>query len=320
MSTKSKDNILWIDLIKVFSTFLIVLQHSISRSFMTLPLDSLEWKVTNFIFMISRMGVPIFVMCSGIGMLARERSIKEIWQKSIFGLVKVYVGWMAVFGIWDVIRIWINGEHATVRVMVNAFIKAILFGRYHTWFLWMLIGLYAITPFLYLIVQKREYLSYFLLLSVLFSLILPIISRFEQLSRLQEVIDSVHMQFVVGYSLYFLVGYYIYHCMDDKWEKYVEIIFALTAVLACGLSIFVSGRTGAANQEAYDLFSPCGFLLACCLLISFKKYIGEKKESRLLNQAAKIQKYGIAVYLIHVMFVELWISGGEWQQTCFGRC
>lgn len=105
----AKKNFLWIDIIKVFSTFLIVMQHSISASYTTFPVESPEWKIMNLIFMFSRMGVPIFFMCSGAGMLGRERSIKEVWCRNIFSLLKVYVGWMAVFGIKDVILIWIQG-------------------------------------------------------------------------------------------------------------------------------------------------------------------------------------------------------------------
>lgn len=306
---KISRNLLWMDVIKVFSTFLIVMQHSISYSFTTLPVSGYEWKILNFIFMISRMGVPIFIMCSGAGMLSRERTIKEIWCKNISGLLKVYVGWMAVLGVWDVIQIGIRGENADLRVMVNAFIKCILFGKYHTWFIFTLLGLYVITPLIYRVVQQKEYLFYYLLLSIVFTIILPLFSGVEQLDRLMAVADSINMHFVVGYSLYFAAGYFICRCMDHRWEKYAEIAFVLSVVTAYVPSVFMSLKAGSANQEAYGLFSPSGFIMSVSLMVLFKKYIGEERASGFVNGIAALQKYGIAIYLFHTVFVEIWAKG-----------
>lgn len=298
--------LLWIDLIMVFATFPIVIQHSISYSFTTLSVGSLEWKIINFVFMISRTGVPIFVMCSGAGMLARERGIREIWQRSIAGLLKVYIGWMIIFGIKDVLQIWINGENATPRIMINVFLKCILFGKYHTWFIFMLLGLYAITPLLYGIARKKELLRYFLLLSVIFTLILPMVSAAGQFSRINSVIESVYMQFVVGYTLYYLSGYFICYYMEQKWEKYAEILFVISAAAGLFISIWMSERAGCVDQEAYTIFSVCGYLMSVSLMMLFKKYCGAERKSVIINKAASLQKYGIAVYLIHVLFVEMW--------------
>lgn len=311
MGTDAKKRLLWMDIIKVFSTFLVVLQHCISNSYTTFPVNSREWMIINFVFMISRMGVPVFIMCSGAGILAEEHSVKEIWHRNILSLLKVYIGWMAVFGIMDVCRIWLQGENANLRVMVNAFLKCILFGKYHTWFVFTLMGLYVITPFLYMIVQKKEYIFYFLALSVVFTVILPMFSGVEWLNRLLAVTDSINMHFVVGYSLYFVAGYFISMYMNRRWEKCAETAFIITAVIAYTWSISASLKTGTANQEAYGLFSPCGFVISTTLTILFKKYCGEESKSKILNKIAALQKYGIAVYLVHVIFVEIWakVSG-----------
>lgn len=304
----TKKNLLWVDIIKVFSTFLIVVQHSISASYTTFPVEGIEWKVINFVFMFSRMGVPIFFMCSGMGMLARERSIKEVWHRNIFSLIKVYIAWMAFFGIRDMILISAQGENASVRVMTNAFLKCILFGKYHTWFIFTLLGLYAVTPLLYLIVQEKAHLSYFLILSIIFTIILPMLSVTAGGSdkRLLTVIDSINMHFVVGYSLYFLMGYFIAAHINHNWERFAELVFVLSAFCAFTLSVSVSADIGLADQDAYGLFSPCGFLMNTSLIVLFKKYIGDERKSWFLNKMASLQKYGIAVYMIHVIFVEMW--------------
>lgn len=306
---KDGKRFLWIDVIKVFSTFLIVLQHSISDSFTSLPVSGPEWKLLNGIFMISRMGVPVFFLCSGAGMLAREHTVREIWRKQIPGLLKVYIGWMAILGIRDAVQIGIAGENAGLRVMINAFLKCILFGKYHTWFIFTLLGLYAVTPLMYRIAEKRELLSYFLVLSILFTVVLPLFSKIEWLGRLMAVVESVNMQFVTGYSLYFLAGYYICRYLDRRWEKYAGLAFIASAAAAYVWSLSASLRAGGADHEAYGLFSPCGFIMSVSLMVLFKKYVGAQSASGLLNGAAGLQKYGIAVYLLHIVFVEAWTKG-----------
>ena len=309
MCMDAKKKVLWMDVIKVFATLLIVIQHSISSSYTTLQIDSYEWRIINFIFMISRMGVPIFIMCSGAGMLAREHSVKEIWQKNILLLMKVYIGWMAVLGIRDVVQIWIQGENANLRVMINAFIKCILFGKYHTWFIFTLLGLYAITPLLHSIAQNKEYLCYFLVLSIIFTVILPMFAGVDWLKRLLEVTDSINMHFVVGYSLYFLTGYFIHTYINRSWERFAEAIFIISVTIAFVLSISMSVKTGGANQEAYGLFTPCGFLMSTSLMLLFKKHISDEKDFVTVNKIAALQKYGIAIYLMHIIFVEMWAKG-----------
>ena len=71
--------LIYIDIIKIFSAFLIVMQHSIALEWAEHinPCD-MKWQVINLVFIISRMGVPLFFMCSGATMFLRKHSIKEI--------------------------------------------------------------------------------------------------------------------------------------------------------------------------------------------------------------------------------------------------
>ena len=44
-------------------------------------------------------------------------------------------------------------------------------------------------------------------------------------------------------------------------------------------------------------------------MLLFKKYVSDEKDLIILNQIAALQKYGIAIYLMHVIFVEIWAKG-----------
>lgn len=114
---------------------------------------------------------------------------------------------MLVFGVRDGISL-IQGGYG-IRTVLNALIKDIVFGEYHTWFIMTLIGLYLITPLLYEIVRNEKLMQYFLLLSILFTVILPFIGKLDNSGRLHTALETFNMRFVVGYVMYYVLGYYL---------------------------------------------------------------------------------------------------------------
>lgn len=308
----NKERKLWIDCIKVFSTFLIVMQHSIAYEWVKL-IDTPEgtWRMINFVFMLSKAGVPIFIMCSGIGMLRKEKSIKEIFFKNMIGIIKIYVCWMLLYGICDVYSLFCDNL-ATFRTVINAMIKNVIFGEYHTWFVMTLLALYLITPFLYLIVQSKTMTQYFLFLSFVFTIVLPYAERYEFLSRFYKVITDANMKFVVGYSLYFVLGYYLARIRLTKKRKGAIIIgFAFCSMLAYLLSSSKALYYGAECQNVFTEFSILGFGICVGMLLIFRMIFEDNKlcvEKR--EQEKKMHKFitdmsycGIGIYLLHPIFL-----------------
>ena len=77
-----------IDVLRVISSFFVIVQHSISPEWTRLGAElpaSAEWRIMNAVFMIARMSVPVFFMASGAVMLCREQKIKHIWTHNIAG-------------------------------------------------------------------------------------------------------------------------------------------------------------------------------------------------------------------------------------------
>ena len=290
----------WIDMLKIVAAFLVVLQHSISEIWTSLSPDTLTWQITNFLFILSRSAVPVFFMCSGAGMLCKSRTISDVFHKNIFQLIKLYTAWMLVYGFVASISL-INEGLASFSTIRNAFIKKILFGEYFTWFIVALIGLYLITPFLSVIVQNKHLLQYFLVLSVLFTVIIPLTGYFPSLNRLTENINNFHMHFVVGYVMYYVLGYYISRA---NWKKQYTIITIFVLGVSC-LTAFLfsclySSQKGTASQEIYGEFAPLGLLInvsVFALFKAFSKYISSNKISK------RLVRYGIGIYFIHPLFL-----------------
>ena len=78
------------------------------------------------------------------------------------------------------------------------------------WFLFMIVGLYMVIPFLRLIVKDNSLMKYFLILAFIFAIVIPEIISVTGIvndkysSFMQGIIDKVSLNFVLGYTIYFI--------------------------------------------------------------------------------------------------------------------
>ena len=289
----------WIDLTKVIATFMVLFQHSSSALWTGIQPETYFWKMIHFPFILSRIAVLLFFMCSGSLMLSRERSIGVILKRNVIHLLKVYFFWMVIYGFFEVVSLYKEGL-ANLRVCINAVVKSILFGQYHTWFIFALISLYLITPFLYYIVQDKKRMEYFLVISFVFTIMIPLLRSLEILQRFSDNLDNFHMYFVYGYILYYVLGYYI---SQMKWKKQYTIfsfmVFVISYGSSCILTLYDSLRSKAASQEIFGEFSVFAFLTT----VSFFGIIRSLENIRFPTILAKINALGFGIYLIHPLFL-----------------
>ncbi len=305
--TNHQTKLFWINCIKVFATLLVVMQHSISYEWVRLlKTGGSSWNIINLVFMLTKIGVPVFIMCSGMGMLQKKRSIKSIYLNNSKKLILLYVAWMLVFGVVDMYDL-IASELATPGTIINVFLKAVLFGKYHTWFIITLLGLYAITPLLYEIAKNKVLLKYFLLLSIIFTIILPYAGKIEALSRVNTVIQNANMHFVLGYSLYFMMGYYLSSVELNKTRKLITcLIFIFSATAALVLSCHQRASIEADCQTIYNEFSLLGFFMNTSFFLLFRILFEAAKPASVMEQViAILSTCGIGIYLFHPLILFL---------------
>ncbi|MBR3606844.1 MAG: acyltransferase [Lachnospiraceae bacterium] len=290
----------WMDCIKIIATFLIMVNHGVSHVWTSHPIDTFTWKIIHMFFLMSRIAVPLFFICSGAGMLRKEHSISQIFIKNIFRLLKIYVAWMLVYGAIDCISLF--PKHlASPRTCINAFVKSIIFGQYHTWFILTLLSLYLITPFLFQITRTRESMNYFLILSFIFTILFPWIRSLSIFSRLTETLDNFNMNFVCGYTLYYVAGHYI---CTIPWKKVYSQIAAIIFFISFGITYVSSMNLSITSNVPYqDSFMELSPLMTIISLSAFCIFRGldEQLKSRIIKP---LITYGFALYLMHPLFLQ----------------
>ena len=323
-TTTSKKWVSYFDVLRVLAALAVVFIHVSCKGWVREKVGSSEWWASNFWDGVMRWAVPIFVMISGALMLNPEKkfSIKKLYSKNILRIV-------IAFSIWSIIYILFD-----MFVMKKGFIgfvdvvKKFFAGAYHMWFLYMLIGLYVVTPILRIIVKHRTAMEYLLIIGIFLSVILPGIktlcggylivgdNKYVEMifKSLESVLDLMSFKFVAGYVLYYILGYYLF---SEEISKRMRMVFYALGI--CGLAVMVlySGKVSALSGTAWDAFGAYmpWVLMPAMALFVFVKYHGEKLGQNKIVRTIAATSFGI--YLVHALIIE-YLLVYVWPDMHFG--
>jgi surface polysaccharide O-acyltransferase-like enzyme len=178
------------------------------------------------------------------------------------------------------------------------------------WFLFMIVGLYMIVPFLRKIVESEGLTKYFLVLALIFASILP-----QLLSCLALIIPTLagtisqmlgHMQFhfAMGYAGYFVLGYQLHKMEISKkteWLIYGLGIFGV--VMTAVMTDLVIVGTMQRIQIFYDYFTVNVLLQSIAVFVWMKKHAPNSLSDGAGKLLRKLSKYSFGAYLVHVMVI-----------------
>jgi len=294
----------WIDLVRVIAVFQVVLIHLSYVIFFKEEVLSANWRAANFYDSLSRMGVPLFFMASGVLLLGKSEPLSDFFRKRFLKVGIPTLFWSIAYLLWSV-EAYTNGTMSPLSIALSM-LKVIYTGNVeiHLWFLYILIGIYLVVPLLRVFVSaaSRRDLAYFV---AMWFIATPLLELAQRLSGLQT---ALVIPVVAGYVGYFVMGYLL---ADVKLERRGIFLSALGCIIAITVTYFGTNllSAGAAPIDIYfySYFSPptvlasiCGFLLL--------KHLGQNlgKAGSIVRTVA-VTAFGI--YLIHIFVVELLRKG-----------
>ena len=173
---KTNNRIISYDVMRIFAAVAVVMIHSVAEFIKDCPVMSIDYAVMNIIDSITRFSVPLFVMISGALILDEEKefSMKKMSRYVLRMLIILYAWSLLYSVILNIVLPIIHDNNISIKLFVNSFI----FGNHHQWYLFMVIGLYLITPILKTFVKKSNIraVEWFIVLSVAFQFAVPIIN------------------------------------------------------------------------------------------------------------------------------------------------
>lgn len=162
-----------LDFLRILSMFMVVLIHVIGTTFFdNVNVTSSRWFRLNLLESGIRWCVPVFVMISGALFLdpRKELSVQVIWSKYIRHIATAFLFWSVIYAGMDLVRY--PRELDLLHQCLDFLICVLLKPADHLWFVYMIVGLYMITPILRKVVaaSSRQELQYWLAVMFLFGL------------------------------------------------------------------------------------------------------------------------------------------------------
>lgn len=291
-STKSFQNNN-IELLRTLAVIMVVAIHVCSFNLRESTYGSSAWWTSNIIDAFSRAAVPLFVMISGYLLLDPSKriiSVKDFFQRRVKRIGIPLAFWSMVYIL--IVIVFSLASDRPIRYI--EIIKSIYTGApfYHMWYLYMLVGLYLITPLFQSFIINYSFRTIFTY-TIAF-ILLASINCIEQ----KDVLDSSSFFIfrALPYIGYYLLGYCISKITISK--KYI-LPLLIASLLATILGNYFAGS--AANYDTYFfrylsvnviVYTLCIFTL----IMTFKP---------LPNQLfISISKYSFGIYLIHPLIIK----------------
>ena len=286
------DRFYYLDWLRVFATVCVVIIH-VAAGYVGNMNSNYEthWLIGNLFETLSRWSVPGFVMVSGALLLrdSRELGYWEFLKKRASKVIIPFLGWSILFYLFGA---YMGYFPSTIKHAIKLFISNEI--SYHFWFLYMIIGIYLITPLFQVFVRhaKKQHIEYFLVLWLYVSFA----------TRLMEFWFGIHLSlelfFVKDYVGYFLLGYYLSQFeIARKWRiaSYIGMLVGFVGTFACTYYFTISAD-GQFNDFWYSYFSPTVLLSVIGLFIWFRYNV---KERTLPLLAQWINQASLGIYIIH---------------------
>lgn len=218
------------DILRILACFLVIVNHTNSEVFLNME-PCATWALSVGYFYFSKIAVPIFIMISGALLFKREYTYRELFSK-IFKTLAVLV----LFSFY--VYVELEGNAINLKEFLFTIIEAPIMTSY--WYLYLMLGMYMILPFLYKIIHamKKADWMYFLIGWFFFSGICPMLVRYEIIPTITFWFDLQIMSDFIGYLF---VGYYITHLKVSR-SFLNKVMIASVFILPCivGISIMSS--------------------------------------------------------------------------------
>lgn len=147
--------ILYFDILRIIACFAVIMLNLTSKWFNILSLNTQSWMVLNVYNGLAHVAVPVFVMISGALFLNPEKNVElsVLLKKNVLRIAVAFVFWSGVYSILDRLQ----------GVRMRDIMFGFLSGHDHLWFLYMIAGLYLVTPLLRKLTESEKLTKYFLI-------------------------------------------------------------------------------------------------------------------------------------------------------------
>jgi surface polysaccharide O-acyltransferase-like enzyme len=292
---------MWLDSLRIISILAVVMLHVSAVFIYNYTVGSQEWIVANILDSSLRWCVPVFIMISGSLLLDSrgDDSIFQFYRKRLNKVLIPLVFWSFFYSAWRMLRSYIStGSIDVVDILLDA-INGEAF--YHLWFIFMILGLYTLTPFFRSIVKLINESDYFFF--VLFLSALSIVSKlFYEYNGHDEF-------FAFNNFLYYVPYFFLGHFLNKiSWKPSLNssiFVFVFSWFLtAFGCWYFSSLYSLSVGLYFYENATVNVLFMSISIFLFARDYAKIHINKTFVTGCAKLV---FGVYLIHPFFLDIFL-------------
>lgn len=227
-------------------------------------MGEVRWLTVDVYQSIGRIGVPLFVMLTGALLLqpGKNESLTSFFKKRWARIGLPWIFWSCAYFAWDFLV-----EHQAFTS--NAIVQGVLSGPYFQfWYLYMLLGLYLLTPILRILLAhaERGIIKYFIVLWFLGASILPFVAALTPYSLDSNVLT------ITGYVGYYVLGVFL---LSVQIRKSILYLLMCLGVALTSVSIYIIESPILGNSPVYTFtvyFGPATILTSVVAFLLLNTY------------------------------------------------
>ena len=299
--SSAKDHLAWIDVLRVIAIFQVILIHLSFPIFNKEELPQSYVLAANFYDSFSRACVPIFFMISGYLLIGRDEPVKDFLRKRFIKVGIPALVWTAAYLVWQQ-EAYRNGSMNIFHIGLSM-VKAVFGGHIeiHLWFIYVLMGLYLVTPILRVLVSASPDIpKYFLILWLIANPLFDLMGRISG----ETVDQSVRLLLVEGYAGYMVLGYVLgQRVLSTRGIRVTAIIFLVAA-----FTVFTGTKHLTMQAGSFDgfLYNYLGFpvITMSASLFLLLKSLGKSFDEKNMSFIRQLAGATFGIYLIHIFMIE----------------
>ena len=268
-----------IDIIRIFAFVFIVFLHTLNRQF---GVD--VWMGG---YATISIGVNLFIMISGYLLLDKTEETIVFFKKRILNILPLFL-------VFNIIYIYFG------KIPIMPILKGKAISASHFWYIYMILGLYLLTPWLQKVLKYAEKETFFV---VFLWFLCNILNPYLRYFNLAEIPFSNFP--LTGFIGYYILGYFVKK-YDNKVKRasfiLIIVIYALGFLLSFLSTKYVLAVTGKRVSDFFDKNSLGTFIMTISFFVFWCKFNFSKRD-RIIKIVADSTYFAFLVHLIVLHFI-----------------
>lgn len=303
MAIKPNGRVAYYDRLRILAMIGVVLVHVCAGTVTELAADrqalGFTWHLVNLLDSASRFAVPIYLMLTGALLLEDDRalSLRDILKRRIVPVAVPLALWTVIYGVLRFLWQGLLGEDFVPTKALSSLLSQPV--EVHLWYLYALIAIYLVMPFLRLIIKyaPRKLVVYGVVLWLIYSSLMRSAGGlFPQL----QLPNYGNMDVLGGYLGYVLLGWVLAtteRVPKRSWLIAGAVVCTLTTAVATYL---MTKSAGELNAVFYQYFMPNVVGQSVCVFLCMRA-----TPETASPWCAPVAELAFGVYVTQQLFVVL---------------